>query len=111
MLRLSVEHVAALLESWFRTCVQRLPECCCTFRLTSSCSLQPVNLQIRRAGEGMYRVARQAQQQPLQRSPSGSSLGGLPPSYPVSAAASRSDTEDGSVFMPVSILRRQGLLH
>ena len=53
----------------------------------------------------MYRVARQAQQ-PLQRSPSGSSLGGLPPSYPVSAAASRSDTEDGSVFMPVSILRR-----
>ncbi len=58
----------------------------------------------------MYRVARQAAQQPLQRSPSGSSLGGLPPSYPVSAAASRSNTEDGSVFMPVSSLRRQGLL-
>ena len=54
----------------------------------------------------MYRVARQSpHQQQLQRSASGSSAG-LPPSYPVSAAASRSDTEDGSsVFMPVGILR------
>ena len=62
---------------------------------------------VRRAGEGMYRVARQAQQ-PLQRSASGSSAG-LPPSYPISAAASRSDTEDGGSSMtPVSILRRYG---
>ena len=46
----------------------------------------------------MYRVSRQAQQ-PLQRSASSSSAG-LPPSYPVSVAASRSDTEDGSTIVP-----------
>ena len=54
----------------------------------------------------MYRVARQAQQ-PLQRTVSCGSSAGLPPSYPISVAASRSNTEDsGSVMMPVSILRR-----
>lgn len=84
---------------------------CLRCRMTSSllamsCLTPYRSFIIGRAGEGMYRVARQAQQ-PLQRSASGSSAG-LPPSYPISAAASRSDTEDGGsiIVTPTSILRR-----